>query len=412
VNGIYGYRLWPLLSRLARIHRLTLARGTRVTVVVGTYGKTTTARAVTAALGRTPHRRIGLNEFGYVAEAVLRIRPRDRHAVIEVGIARRGQMAGYARLLQPDAVVVTSIGSEHNRSLGTLEVTRAEKAPMVQALRPSGLAVINGDDPNVRWMGTQTPARVTTFGFDEGNDVRASDYRLDWPRGSRFTLHASGQTRGLRIRLLGRHQVYPILAAVAVALAEGFDLDEVLPRLEELSSTPGRLEVVPLENGAWLLRDDFKSGLETIDAALDVLAEIPATRRVAVLGDVSEPPGSQGPIYRRLGERLAAIVTTALIVGDQRKHYAAGATRAGLPREAIVGIGASVVRAVEALRDELRAGDVVLIKGRNTQRLDRVALALAGRQVRCDIKFCDAYPTQCDGCPMLERGWNGLRVVM
>jgi UDP-N-acetylmuramoyl-tripeptide--D-alanyl-D-alanine ligase len=400
------------MRRIASVYRSSIARRTRVVAVVGSYGKSTTSRAVSVALGREARPRIERNAFSYVAGAVLGIRPGARHAVIEVGIGGRGQMAGYARMLRPDIVVVTAIGSEHNRSLGTLEVTRHEKAEMVRALPSSGLAVLNGDDPNVRWMAGQTRARVVTCGLGEDNDILASDVALDWPHGTRFTLHAGGETRPIAMRLLGRHLVYPTLAAVTVALAEGLALDDVLARLAALPQTPGRLEVVALPNGAYLLRDDFKSSLETIDAALDLLAEIPAQRRVVVLGEVSEPPGSQGPIYRRLGERVGQVATRAIFVGGNFQRYAAGATRGGLRRADLVDVGTSVQAAVEAVRADLAPGDVVLIKGRDTQRLDRVALALAGRQVRCQITFCDVKVRRCERCPMLERGWEGHRVVI
>ncbi len=347
-----------------------------------------------------------------MACAVLRLRPYDRHAVIEVGIDGMGQMASYARMIRPDITIVTSIGSEHNRSLRTLEITRTEKSEMVRILPATGLAVINADDPNVRWVAKQTRARVITFGFDEASDIRASEVTLDWPHGTRFRLHAAGVTRDLRVRLVGRHMVYPILAAVAVALAEGFALDHTLATLEELTPTPGRLEPVRLGNGAFLLRDDCKSPLETVEAALDILSEIPAKQRIVVLGDMQELPGSQRPIYRQVGERIAKIASVAIFVGGQScKSYVGGAKHGGLPRQRIINVGTSVLKALEALRGELGPGDVVLIKGRVSQHLERVALALAGRTVQCDIAFCKADVT-CERCPMLERGWSGLRVVI
>ena len=255
-----------------------MARDTRVVAVVGTYGKTTTARAVAAALGLDPERRTR-NYLSYVAASVLGIRRGDRHAVTEVGIDRRGQMARYARLVRPEIVVVTTVGTEHLRILGSLEAIRTEKAAMVRALPRSGLAVLNGDDENVRWMRTQTDATVKTFGYGAANDVRATDAAIDWPHGMRFLLHANGETRHVRVRLLGRHMIYPVLAAVTVALAEEVEFETALAALEAMPPTSGRLQTVPLPNGAFMLRDDFKSSLETVDSALDLLAEIPAQRR-------------------------------------------------------------------------------------------------------------------------------------
>jgi UDP-N-acetylmuramoyl-tripeptide--D-alanyl-D-alanine ligase len=400
---------FPLLSPLARMHRATVARHARIVSVVGTYGKTTTAEAVTAALGDRTHCLIGANHHGFVARAVLGIRPSHRHAVIEIGISTVGEMAAYPRMLRPDVVVVTSIGTEHNRSLRNLEVTRREKAEMVRALSESGVAVLNGDDPNVRWMAGQTQARLRTFGFGRHNHVRATGVELDWPHGTRFTLHADGRARQVRSRLIGRHMIYPLLASVAVALNEGVDLDDAVRRIEEVTPTPGRMEPVRLANGAWILRDDHKSGLETIDLALDVFAQIPAQRRIVVLGDVSEPPGSQGPIYRRLGHRVAQTAERAVFVGGSFRHYRPGAKSGGLTRPALTD-AATVETATEVLAAELRAGDVVLIKGRDTQRLDRISLALSGRHVGCRAKHCTAHP-RCAKCPMLERGWGDTRVV-
>ena len=402
---------WPLFRPVAGFYRRTLARHCRLVAVVGSFGKTTTARAVARALGRTVGHRVGANGLNSLAWAVLRIRPGDRHAVTEAGIDRVGRMATYAEMMRPDITVVTSIGSEHNRSFGTLEVTRSEKSHMVQILPASGIAVLNGDDPNVLWMAGKTRARVITFGLGEGNEIRASDVALDWPHGTRFRLHADGRAVDLHIRLLGRHMVRPILAAVAVALAEGFPLEEVLPSLEALPPTPGRMQPVDLGDRTYLLRDEFKSALETMEVALDTLAEIPARQRIVVFGDVSEPPGSQGPIYRALGKRIAEIASQAIFVGEGFQSYSVGARRAGMARSALFSAGRSVLRATEELQASLGPGDVALIKGRDTQRLERIPLALQGRPVRCDISLCRARALPCSRCAMLERGWDGRRVA-
>jgi len=402
---------WPVLQQLAAFHRRTFVRRCRFAAIVGSFGKTTTTRAVAAALGTPMRSRRHANCWSHLAEAVLGVQPGQRHAVIEAGISDTGQMAAYARLIRPDIAVVTCIGSEHHRSLGTLETTRAEKSLMVGALPSRGVAVLNGDDPNVVWMAGRTRARVVTFGLGEQNDVRASEIKLDWPRGTRFCLHAAGREFAARTRLFGRHMAYPVLAAVATALAEGICLEGALERLEKVEPTPGRMQPIRLANGAFLLRDDFKSSYETIETAFDAFAEIPARRRIVVLGDVSEPPGKQGPIYRHFGERIARTASKAVLVTRNYQWYTAGAVRAGMPRQALVGVGKSAVRAAEAVQGDLGPGDVVLIKGRDTQRLSRVALALQGRIVRCDIMPCRVDRMPCERCPMLEQGWNGMRVV-
>jgi UDP-N-acetylmuramyl pentapeptide synthase len=405
-----AFRSWPLLSPLARMYRRMLK--TRVIAVVGSFGKSTTTRAIAAALGVPEHSSMLSNSWSWIAFALFRIRPGQRHAVIEVGISKPGLMKGYARTVGPDVAVVTAIGSEHHVSLGTLEVTRAEKSWMLQVLPASGAAVLNGDDPNVMWMKEKTRARVVTFGFGAACDVRADQVRLDWPRGTYFRLTAFGEKRDVAVRLLGRHMIYPILAAVAVSHVEGYALDPVLARLRELAPTPGRMDPVLLPNGVTVLRDDFKSTLETVHTALDVLAEVPAPRRVVLLGSVSEPPGPQRPIYQALGERVAKIASHLVLFHNEFEPYWSGARRGGMPRTAVTSAGRTARDAAEALSQVLHPGDVLLIKGRGPEKLDRVRLILQGRRVGCDIRYCSLRTQACEQCPMLERGWEGHRVIM
>jgi UDP-N-acetylmuramoyl-tripeptide--D-alanyl-D-alanine ligase len=410
IEGV-NYRLWPVSSRLARVYRRTLVRRTRVVVIVGSSGKSTTVRAVAAAIDVPPADTLLYNAWGSVSRAMLRIARGQRHAVVETGIADKGQMRQYARVVQPDVTVVTSIGSEHHRSLGSLDVTRDEKAWMVRALPPGGTAVLNGDDPNVMWMKGETRARIVTFGFGAACDVRAVDARIDWPLGTRFRLLAFGNERDVSIRLLGHHMVYAALAAIAVAHLEGVPLADALARLAALAPTPGRLQAIELRNGATLLRDDYKSPVETIDAAIDVLEEIPARRRIVLLGEISEPPNPQHATYRRIGERVGRVAAHFLVVGTMIKDYRPGARAGGMDAARIVAAGDTPGAVAARLAALLEPGDVVLVKGRDTQRLARVCLILLGRTVGCEIRSCHLRTITCDECPMLERGWGAHRVV-
>ena len=156
-----------------------------------------------------------------------------------------------------------------------------------------------------------------------------------------------------------------------------------------------------LPNGAWALRDDFKSTYETIVAALDTFAEVPARRRFVVLGDVSEPPGSQGPIYREIGARVAEMAERLYIIGTGHQRYAAGAVRAGMHRDAVVKAGFDLNGVARDLAERLGPGDVVLLKGRDNQQLERIALALRGVHVRCTVARCTMRGMPCENCSHL-----------
>ena len=178
---------------------------------------------------------------------------------------------------------------------------------------------------------------------------------------------------------------------------------------------PGKVMAIVTVSSRWCCTAAFDSYIIgvtpdlQVKVRLDVLEEIPAQRKLVVLGEVSEPVGQQGPIYRALGERLARIATRVVVLGGSFQALAVGARRAGMPSEAVVHAGRSTARAVELL-GAVGPGDVLLVKGRDTERLDRVTLALAGFEVECDIARCDAK-LRCQVCPMLGASRGRGRVV-
>ena len=403
-----GFLLWPM----ARVYRHLFLREVPLVAVTGSFGKTTATRAIQAALGLPAERHVLWNAGGFLPLALLRTRRGSRAGVLEVGISVRGQMAGYARRLEPLATVVMSVGSEHLATLGSIEAIRDEKANLVRVLPRQGIAVLNGDDENVLWMTTQTDARIVTFGFGEGLDVRAEHVELDASGRTRFRLLVEDAIHNVRIELVGRTAVYPILAAVAVSRVLGVPVEDALSRLSSLPAAPERLEPFRARNGALLLLDTSKSSLETIDVGMEALRAIPAEgKKVAILGDVEGPPGSQGPIYREVGRRLASVVSQIVFVGG-RKAYASvsgGAREGGLKSEDLLYVGREVRGVASLVEDRIAPQDVVWLKGRSTQHLGRIGLALAGRNVSCNVTYCPVTPG-CATCPMLERRrGHGLR---
>jgi UDP-N-acetylmuramoyl-tripeptide--D-alanyl-D-alanine ligase len=403
-------RFRPITTFLAFAYRRIIIRNVRIVVIIGSLGKTTTARAVATGLGIPVHRDISRNANVQIAKALLRIRPGNSHGVIEVGVSNKGQMRKYARMVKPDMVVVTSIASEHNRSFKTLDATREEKSDMVRAVPDSGRVFLNGDDPNVLWMAQKTRARVVTYGISPSNKCYASDIEQRWPGGMEFKIHTDGEIYEVRSRLLGRHMVYPILAAAAVARGEGLELDHVIQRISNMEPTKGRMQPVNLENGAVIIRDEFKSAQETIYAALHAFSDIPAERKIVVLGEVNEPLGSVSELYRDIGENIGKIASRAFFLGHKKscRNYVVGAKQGGLSKDDAVHMGHDILGVARVLRDELGRGDVVLVKGRTEQRLLRISLMLEGMLVACDLSVCTYGSKNCRTCPMLSKKWPGL----
>ncbi len=213
LRAAVSWLAWPVLGPAAAVYRRTALRRTPVIVIVGSFGKGATKRAIAAALGvRAPS---GANYWSAVAAAVLRHQP-PAPLVIEVGISRPGQMQKYARVLRPDFAVVTAVGGAHRRGLRTLERTQHEKGWMVAGLRAGGVAVLNGDDQRVSAMAERLPARargVVRFGFGPHNDLRGEERALDWPAGARLRVRGRGVDHAIKVRLIGDHTLRAARAA-------------------------------------------------------------------------------------------------------------------------------------------------------------------------------------------------------
>jgi hypothetical protein len=121
-----------------------------------------------------------------------------------------------------------------------------------------------------------------------------------------------------------------------------------------------------------------------------------------VLGDISDPPGEPGPHYRAVGGRVARIASFAVLAGDNAERYGDGLREGGFAPGQFVNAGHSLPRAAGLVRERARPGDEVLVKGRGSQQMARVSLALLGRDVRCDLRACHVKATGCDTCPALE----------
>ena len=355
--------IWWLRSRhpglifaTARLRRAALADYQRVVMVVGSFGKTTTTRAVRAALGLPSTRwsELNANTLGEVAWSMLREPPWQRHIVVEAGTAAPGQMAMYASSLRPHATVVTCLGHEHVRAFGGFTELRDEKADSVRALTANGVAILNADDPNVRWMATQTNARVVWFGTTDECQMRADQVELDWPRGMRMRLHAGRESCLVQTQLLGRRTLYSILAAVAVGIEAGRSLDEMAGSLAALRPTRSRLQAVQLSSGAVLIRDEYKASPETVLEALRLLAETPAQRRFVVIGDLNNLPSVPvEPHYESIGAAIGSVADRVVVVGSRLNTYLAGLRRAGMNDSQILE-AADVHEAISLLRGQLR----------------------------------------------------------
>jgi UDP-N-acetylmuramyl pentapeptide synthase len=393
------------MAVVTSVHRLTLGRRTKLIAVTGSFGKTTTTRAIAAILGeRTDLERVP-NAFSRLLLRAIRQTSGNAVAVIEVGIGRPNQMRRYARAIRPQISVVTAIGWEHEKYFPDgLQGIRAEKAELVSALPADGFAILNRDDEHVMWMAGRTIARVVTFGRHAQADVVIAAVECE-ANGTRVTLRVDGVEHAVDTALIGEVAAIPIAASIAAARAAGIDVLHAIRAVEKLTPTTRRLEPVRLPNGAMALLDDQKGTPATALAAFDAVAGFSRGRRIAVLGRIPlTTPEPLAPVYARLGQRAGEVFDRILFIHLEDgpfEMYRQAAIDGGLAAERISRTR-SVTDAIEILRAELRPEDTVLLKGHFTDKLSRIVMQLQGSDVRCRLRSCTVGgPDWCSSCSLV-----------
>lgn len=342
--------------------------------ITGTVGKTSTKEVAGRLFGRRYDVLMtegGLNGDTGMPLVLLRREPHHTFAVIELGMHYRGEITLQCRLAPPRYGIVTNIGYTHMERLGSRENIVLAKRELVECLPADGAAALNGDDPLVLHMRSAARCRVLIYGTGADADVRGTDVDPLGRDGLRFTLHHGRRSVPVRTPLVGEHNLYTCLSVAAVALADGFTLDEIAEGLATVEN-PLRLRFVQGPNGATLIDDTYNASPASMAAALRVLAGQPG-RRIAVLGDMLELGDVEERLHRELGEHAAGAASVLFTVGPRARWIAEAARAAGLcdVREHVGKEGLA-----QALRAEARAGDTILLKGSRGLALETVVTGL------------------------------------
>jgi UDP-N-acetylmuramoyl-tripeptide--D-alanyl-D-alanine ligase len=362
------------LGALGRWHRRRSAA--RVLAVAGSNGKTTTKEMLAAiavrAVGaeRVVATRGSQNNLVGVPLTLMRLGPAHELAVVELGMNVPGELWQLTAIAEPDLGLLTCIGPEHLEGVGSLHGAACAEGELFRRLRRSAVAVVNGDDPLVVEQAAAFPGRRIVFG--SGGDVgpeAVEDLGLD---GTRFVLRIAGARLSVRLGVAGRHNVMNACAAAAAAHAAGIADDAVRAGLETVAAPSMRMEIRKLAGDVTVLNDCYNANPASMAAALATLAASPAGRRLAVLGEMRELGAHADAACRELGAAVAASnLAFVVLLGAQAPLVRESALAAGMdPARAVV--AADHGDAARRIRETLRPGDVVLLKGSRGAALERV----------------------------------------
>lgn len=371
----------PLIALQTLAAHVRRRWGKRLVGITGSAGKTSTKDAVAAVLAAkfSVLKSLGNlnNGFGLPLQ-LLRLEPEHEYAAIEMGMNHAGEIAQLCRIAAPDWGVVTNVGMAHVENFpdGQSGIARA-KYELIEALPPNGVAFLNCDDRYVSQFGRDFPGETVYFGAGPCSDPLIT--RIHEGQQLEIELISEGQEASLKLSLLGRHNAVNAAAAIAVGREAGVPLEAAIRALEELRPGDKRGQVLSID-GATIINDAYNSNPEALKSMIRTLAALPAARRILVAGEMLELGDFAAELHSECGE-AAAEAHIDIIVGV--RGHAADLVR-GVTEAAVSGVATIFLRdadtAGEWLKENLRAGDVVLVKGSRGVRLERAIHALTGRE--------------------------------
>ncbi|MEO6413248.1 MAG: UDP-N-acetylmuramoyl-tripeptide--D-alanyl-D-alanine ligase [Pedococcus sp.] len=380
---------------LASLARAVVDRHPDLTVVgiTGSSGKTSTKdllASVLSSAAQTVAPVGSLNSEVGVPLTVFRVTPQTRFLIVEMGARGVGHIDYLTRIAPPSIGIELNVGTAHVGEFGSREAIAIAKAELVQALPPTGLAILNADDAVVRGMAAQTTARVQLVGTGPEAGVRATEVTLDERGRPSFHLTTPDGEAEVTLPLHGEHHVGNALAVVAAALECGLALADVVAALATaVPASRWRMEVTERPDGVTVVNDAYNANPDSMRAALKALVamgggrgreDAGSQRRTwAVLGsmlELGEDSTTEHDAIGRLAVRLN--ISRLVVVGDTARPMASGAQHEGSWGDEAVWVP-DADAAYDLLAEELRPGDVVLFKSSRDAGLRWLGDRLAGR---------------------------------
>ncbi|MCL2102768.1 MAG: UDP-N-acetylmuramoyl-tripeptide--D-alanyl-D-alanine ligase [Syntrophorhabdaceae bacterium] len=362
------------LGDLARAHRLR-HRGVPLVAITGSSGKTTTKEMLSCLLSRS--RRVlcnvgNRNNLIGMPLTLLGVSEECDVAVLEMGTNAPGEIARLSDIAIPDIGLITNIAPAHLEGLGSMEGVSREKGDLFRTLDNEGAAVVNATDLRVVREASRCFAEKVFYGVPM-NDFYGRILSMS-DTGMRIAVRTPIGEFTSAIGVSGEHHLMNATAAAAVAFMLGLRLDELEEGFAAFTSVPGRFHAEPLRGGGLLLDDSYNANPASVEAALRALVSLARGRRtVVVLGDMLEMGRFSVTSHSRIGHLAASLKIEQLFAfGNESAYFAKSAIEGGMdPLSVNHFLEQRELR--KAVREFLKEGDVVLIKGSRGMGLDETA---------------------------------------
>jgi len=368
------------LHKLARAVRKEWGR--KICGITGSVGKTTTKEILATLLGaklRVLKSEGNFNNEYGLPLTLFRLEETHDVAVLEMGMSYPGELRRLAAIAQPDGVIETRVTPAHLMNFSSVDEIALAKRELVEGLNgANSVAVLNADDSRIAAMAKAAPGRVIFYGAEKPADYNAEEIEDRGALGSAFTLVHRGKRARMEMSLPGRHVVSNALAAIAAASVWNVGIVDAQKVLPSLRPPAMRGELIRFTNGFALINDSYNSSPAALQAMIGLLAATPGfSRRILAAGEMRELGPSSAALHREGGVFAAKTGKVDYVIGVQgdAAQIVEGAVTAGVPRERSR-FFATPVEAAKYLVGFVKPGDLLLVKGSRSVKMERIVEAL------------------------------------
>jgi UDP-N-acetylmuramoyl-tripeptide--D-alanyl-D-alanine ligase len=346
--------------------------------ITGSVGKTSTKEMVACAIGQRYNVLKNEGNFNNEIGLPLTMFKLDRSqevAVLEMGMSAVGEIRTLASIVRPKVGIITNIGLSHIEKLGSRQNILKAKLEILEGLYADGLLILNGDDVMLSGVKDLLSCRTVSYGLEEGVDYQAYNVQSRGELGIDFNITVGGQEYAINLPVPGVHNVYNALAAVAAGIELGVPMQDLQSGISHFRPENMRLNIVKTHDMT-IINDAYNASPHSMKAALDVLSELQATRRIAVLGNMLELGEWSQRAHMDTGVYAARKKPDILVtVGNEAEYIVKGAVEAGYSPDQ-TNVLQNNQQAIEYLRKVLKPGDAVLVKGSRSMRMEQIVQAL------------------------------------
>ena len=353
----------------------------RVTAITGSAGKTTTKDMIAGILKMGSPALVTQGNFNNLIGlpiTLFNLKKKHRNAVLEMGMNRPGEIARLTEIADPDVGLITNVGMAHLEGVGDIHGVARAKTELLQKISSKGTVILNGDDTLLMEEAAPFQIKAVTFGMNNKNDISASEIRNLGRNGITFKLHYKSDSWPIKLGVPGFQNVSNALAAAAICLCLHEPPEYIVEGLSRFTGVKKRFTLVSLPGDVTIVDDTYNSNPSSLEMALKSVEDLgrKGSQIIVGLGEMMELGKATTSAHYKAGRMVAKLNARYFVaIGEHARDMVEGAVESGMNKNRVEAVN-SHDEMIKIIRNEMRGGDLILLKGSNKINLGNVVDSL------------------------------------